>query len=315
MPDSGQGFGLNVSPGGYAWWYLDGLSDDGKHGLTIIGFLGSVFSPYYARAKRHDPEKVDPLDFCAFNVALYGGSGKRWAMTERGRPQLTRSASSLAIGSSSMRWEGDSLSVMIDEWTVPWPSHLRGVVRLFPDALFHQTYPLDLQSAHRWRPIAPCSRIEVNFDHPGLRWTGQGYLDSNWGDEPLETAFRGWHWSRANTASGTAGIYDVARRIGSAHSLAMHFMPTGEVYPFVAPAAVELAKTPWGVKRVTRSDHPFSVRVVSTLENAPFYARSMIDLQLFGRPARGFHESLCLDRFASRWVQSLLPFRMPRFTW
>jgi carotenoid 1,2-hydratase len=26
------------------------------------------------------------------------------------------------------------------------------------------------------------------------------------------------------------------------------------------------------------------------------------------------HESLSLDRFASRWVQAMLPFRMPRRT-
>jgi carotenoid 1,2-hydratase len=35
-----------VAPGGYAWWYLDALSDDGRHGLVVIAFIGSVFSPY-----------------------------------------------------------------------------------------------------------------------------------------------------------------------------------------------------------------------------------------------------------------------------
>ena len=33
---------------GYVWWYVDALSDDGRHGLTLIAFIGSVFSPYYA---------------------------------------------------------------------------------------------------------------------------------------------------------------------------------------------------------------------------------------------------------------------------
>ena len=41
-------FDQPVAPGGYAWWYVDALSDDGRHGLTIIAFVGSVFSPYYA---------------------------------------------------------------------------------------------------------------------------------------------------------------------------------------------------------------------------------------------------------------------------
>src|SRR5579883_2096516 len=39
-----------VPDGGYVWWYLDALSDDGVFGLTAIAFLGSVFSPYYAWA-------------------------------------------------------------------------------------------------------------------------------------------------------------------------------------------------------------------------------------------------------------------------
>ena len=38
-------FDAPVQPGGYAWWYVDALSDDGCHGLTIIAFVGSVFRP------------------------------------------------------------------------------------------------------------------------------------------------------------------------------------------------------------------------------------------------------------------------------
>ncbi len=30
------------------WWYVDALSDDGQHGITLIAFIGSVFSPCYA---------------------------------------------------------------------------------------------------------------------------------------------------------------------------------------------------------------------------------------------------------------------------
>ena len=44
-----------VPPGGYAWWYLDAFSNDGRHGLTVIAFIGSVFSPFYFRARRANP--------------------------------------------------------------------------------------------------------------------------------------------------------------------------------------------------------------------------------------------------------------------
>ncbi len=61
------GFAKTVPSGGYAWWYVDGLSDDGHYGITLIAFIGSVFSPYYAWSGRRSPD-----NHCALNVALYG---------------------------------------------------------------------------------------------------------------------------------------------------------------------------------------------------------------------------------------------------
>ena len=48
--DAGPCFDQGVVPGGYAWWYVDAISDDGQHGLTFIAFVVSVFSPYDAWA-------------------------------------------------------------------------------------------------------------------------------------------------------------------------------------------------------------------------------------------------------------------------
>ena len=79
---SGPDFNVAVPPSGYRWWYLDGLSADGQRGLTVIAFVGSVFSPYYAAARRRQ-EAVAPARFCAINVALYGPNRTAWAMTER----------------------------------------------------------------------------------------------------------------------------------------------------------------------------------------------------------------------------------------
>ncbi len=50
--DGGPRFDQNVPPGGYAWWYVDAFSEDQQFGLSIIAFVGSVFSPYYAWSGR-----------------------------------------------------------------------------------------------------------------------------------------------------------------------------------------------------------------------------------------------------------------------
>ena len=119
---SGPGFATEVPSGGYGWWYLDALSDDGQHALTLIAFIGSVFSPYYALARHR--ANADPLDYCAVNVALYGPRGSRWALTERGKGAVGRSDTTLRIGPSALVWNGATLTVRIDEITAPFPSRI-----------------------------------------------------------------------------------------------------------------------------------------------------------------------------------------------
>ncbi len=311
---AGPRFDLAVAPGGYAWWYIDALSDDGQHGLTVIAFIGSVFSPYYAWARGRTPGgAAEPLNHCAFNVALYGAAGKRWAMTERGARHVERSATALHIGPSAVQWDGDTLSLQIDEVTAPWPSRIRGTVRLHPAALMGRAYALDDAGAHRWQPIAPCANVEVELSNPTLRWRGAGYFDTNQGDAPLERDFVRWDWSRAALSGGrTAALYDVTRRRGTPLSLALAFDPNGSVQPFEAPPHAALAPGLWRVKRGTRSDAGSAAKVEQTLEDAPFYARSVVGATLLGQPVKAVHESLSLDRFNAPWVQRLLPFRMPR---
>jgi hypothetical protein len=105
-------------------------------------------------------------------------------------------------------------------------------VRVYPCAVAGQPHRLDQAGHHCWAPIAPFARGEVKLDRPSLHWSGSGYLDSNWGDEPLE--------------------------------------------------------------------------------NTPFYTRSVLATHLLGEPVTAMHESVYLDRFSTRWVQAMLPFRIPR---
>ena len=152
----------------------------------------------------------------------------------------------------------------------------------------------------------------MDLDEPGLRWNGGAYLDSNDGDGPLENTFRSWTWSRANLGDGTVVLYDTVPRASAPRSWALHFDAAGAARRLPLPPAVRLGTTGWRVPRITRADAGAGVRVIETLEDGPFYARSLLETRLLGEPARAIHESLSLDRFRSPWVQCLLPFRMPR---
>ena len=309
-PDGQPRFDQVVQSGGYLWWYLDALSDDGHHGLTIIAFVGSVFSPYYAWARRGGT--ADPNHFCALNVALYSRHAKRWTMTERGGQHCHRDAHQFTIGPSHLRWDGQSLLIDINEVGVPFPHRVQGQVRVHPQGLFNFSTAIDSQGLHRWGPIAPSARVEVTLSSPGQSWSGNGYLDSNEGDEPIDKSCREWDWSRSPMQDGsTAVMYDIQGRTAQGDKLlAMRFTPQGEVLPFVAPKRQTLPSTLWRLGRRMRSDG--GVRVAEQLEDTPFYQRALLHSHLLGEQVQSFHESITMSRLVSPVVQAMLPFRMPR---
>ena len=250
---------------------------------------------------------------CAMHVVLYGPRGKRWALTERGEAAVRREPGRLAIGPSTLAWDGDALVAAFDEVAVPLPSRLRGRVRVHPGAPVRHQVLLDAAGLHRWSPLAPCARVEIELERPALRWSGQGYLDTNWGDGPLEASFTRWDWSRASLPGGEAAIlYDVTRRDGSDLAVALRIDRTGAVEQLAPPAPAPLPRTRWGVERGTRADQGHGAAVIRTLEDTPFYARSVLRQHLLGEDVHAMHESLSLDRFKAPWVQAMLPFRMPR---
>jgi carotenoid 1,2-hydratase len=300
-------FDRAINPGGYAWWYIDAISDDGANALTIIAFIGSVFSPYYAWANRKSPAPAE--NHCAFNVALYRPRGGRWAMTERGAKHLRRTPGTISIGNSALHWDGATLTAEIDEHCAPIPHRLHGKITLTPGPLQPEIFHLDPASKHRWQPIAPRARVTVAFDQPQLSWSGHAYFDTNNGDVPLAQDFAAWHWARF----GNKILYDVTYPNGARKNLALEITDDGAASPFTAPPEQALPATFWRVPRTTRADAGHNAKIIKTLEDAPFYARSMVATHLNGMPITGVHESLSLKRFTSPWVQVLLPFRMPRF--
>ncbi len=311
------------------------MSDDGEHGLTIIAFAGSVFSPYYAFARRRAGDAgADPMNHCSLNVALYGKRRNLWAMTERGSGSVERNQTSFRIGPSAMHWRDQNLVIDFDEVSAPWPQRIRGQVVLYPEALNQECHVLDDAGLHRWRPISPCAHVSVKLASPQLAWHGAAYFASNAGDAPLENAFRTWQWSRVKlprsaggepNAADTAVLYDIRRLDGSTFFLARRYAPHGvgqlssrPIDPNAQSKPIALPNSKWGLPRTTRNIGPGAADTtgmqISTLEDGPFYARSLVSMPHGSQMVQAIHESLSLDRFRSPWVQAMLPFRMPRRT-
>ncbi len=271
-----------------------------------------MFSPYYAWAGRGDPE-----DHVSINVSLYKPRSQRWTMTERGRDALHRDATSFTVGPSALRWEEGAMTLDFDEISLPWPTkqllprRIRGSVTVRPDTITDRVYDIDAGGRHRWWPIAPGARIDVEAE--GERWQGHGYMDCNWGTRGLEDDFHRWDWSRGTLEDGRCVIlYDTIRRDGSHGLISLSFDEAGVATPFEAPPAVQVKRGFWGVDRTIAADPGHRPTVEKTLEDGPFYNRSILNTRLLGQDARMMHESFSGDRFGSRFVKAMLPFRMPR---
>jgi carotenoid 1,2-hydratase len=254
--DGSPRFDQPVEPGAYLWWYVDAVSDDGRYGLTVIAFVGSVFSPYYRLGAAARP-RATPRTTAAINVCLYGPGARRWTMTERGARHVQRSAdASSVVGPSACGTGNDgALTVDIDE---------RGATRCRagcaarvrrahagPDAPSWPASTTPGATAGAHRPVARASRSRL--DAPAAAVAGHAYLDSNEGDEPISEPFTTWDWMRAPLHDGSTvrRLRRAAARVGCAERLIARALPARRehherwrVGGRHAPAAHRLAHRP-----------------------------------------------------------------------
>ncbi len=293
-----------TTPRSYQWWYLDATSADRQHHLIMIAFVGSVFSPFYARAC--DRGAADPADYCAFNVGLYGPKSRHhWVFSEYLPSAVTRERDAFGLAGNRLSWDGETFSVQIDERSAPLAQPVKGVIRARPTALTNAPFALTADKQHLWWPIAPACDVELSLATPDLSWSGQGYMDTNRGYEPLHEGFDDWQWCRWHDQDVSRICYSANARGGDATELALNIDAAGNVQEEQLPNARAYRNSGW---QVQRSGWPPARRVHATLDDTPFYARSLLGTD--SDATLVMHESLSLARFRSSWVRRLLPFRM-----
>lgn len=272
----------------------------------MIGFIGSVFSPWYAWSGRRAPQ-----NHCCLNVVTSGLNG-RFTMTDRGTAALRQDRDTLGIGPSRMHWTGRELVIDIDEWGAPpMVTPVRGRIVVEPSAVTGAEALLTPDGAHLWRPFAPVARISVDLTQ-GHRWEGHGYFDANFGSRALERDFRFWTWGRYPLRDRTACYYDATRRDGSTLALAVEADAGGAVRAVAPPPLVPMARSGWLVRRETRADPGTVPRQRLSLLDAPFYSRALVDTVIDGEPSTGMHEALDLGRFRQPLLKPMLAVRVPR---
>ncbi len=201
------------------------------------------------------------------------------------------------------------LTIVIDEVGMPLPFRVKGSVRLTPKMRTRDIYELDDLGRHFWSPIAPQADVEVTLDHPQLCGADMDTSTPTGARSPWKMTFVRWDWSRLSTAEvwsfSTMSPERTARIMCSRSRL------TGAELHCPSPLQRRILPSTgiWRIGRAMRLDPSLRTPAILTLEDTPFYARSLV--RTF-RGDEGVHESLDLTRFTRPIVQAMLPFRMPR---
>ncbi|HJL14986.1 MAG TPA: carotenoid 1,2-hydratase [Sandaracinaceae bacterium LLY-WYZ-13_1] len=292
------------------------MSEDGELAIVLIAMQGNPFSPDYFRARRRGP--ASPFAFCSMHVAVYGrdGRGSAWAFEERAIEPALREPSRLRIGRSAVGWEEGRLVFALDERTTPAPRYnpfrrpVRGRVVVHPEHFTGLELAIDAHGEHRWFPMAPLARIEVELSEPAVRFTGHGYLDANLGAVALDRAFETWSWSRARVGDEAYLTYDVRCADGARRTHAFGVSARRGTEPLERTWRAPLERSFWRIPRDARVDAGEPARIVRSLEDGPFYTRALISTRLAGRPVVAVHETLAAHRLRRRWVRFCTSYKM-----
>jgi carotenoid 1,2-hydratase len=110
----------------------------------------------------------------------------------------------------------------------------------------------------------------------------------------------------------TSVVYDVRPKQGPARVVAQRFSPDGSHQAFTAPKRYPLPASAWRIARGMCDESENRPEVITTLEDTPFYVRSLLRANLLGEKVTAVHESLDIPRVVSLPVRMMLPWRMPR---
>lgn len=303
--------------GGYAWWYIEAHDlAEGRYGLTLIVFAGSVFSPHYAGRLRGGGAACG-LDYPAVHFALYErpehrrhlAQARLWVMNEYPAAAFYADADQVRVGNTRLRYHEGGLDVDIDEDTTRFFSkpgaRVRAQLRIrTPMTMATGLAPFCLGQnaageAHYWQPIAPAATVEVELSCAGLerRFAGHAYCDRNCGSGRLEATFRRWSWAHGVSAARDPEalvMYQAQRHDGRVLSLAVRY--PSQPHPAADGGATIFSddNSSWGGSpggladflwlrvppRFTLGAYRAERSRGSRLEDAPFYARYAADLSV-----------------------------------
>jgi hypothetical protein len=328
------------SPGGFTWFYVD-LVDDQGQGATLIWSWGLPILPGYAAASRAGRPQL-PIDRPSVNLVVYGGGRERFYLLSEFPPDQCSwgdDGRSWRIGDCSFAWIDTpgaagaaptrELRATLD---LALPTGGRATGQLWLSGSLRRDsesvdagVPTDPACTHRWTPMIGASRGGLELQTPGgaLRVEGSGYHDRNSGAQPLHgLGVQSWWWGRLALPGRDLIFYRLQPTAdgAAARDLVVELAADGtsRVREDAGLAVSGLRRSAWGLRWPTGATfadpdgRPVQVEVSALLDNGPFYQRYQLRGRCGSDEGYGIGENLVPDRVDSDLLRPLVRMRVHR---
>lgn len=314
---------LLEAPGGFLWWYLD-LVDENGDGVVLIWGFGLPFLPGITET----PEAL-PADRPSLNVCVYqGGACTLWLLQEYGPDEVLWEPWSerCVFGDSTLESRrGRTVCTVDAAIDCPLPGtreRLTGRLRVEGPPVRHgAATPGD----HGWTPLLTGAVGEVDLrvgDRPLASMRGRVYHDRNGSRRPLHhLGIDHWIWGRATQGPEERIWYLLwPEGGGPPRAIGLAIGADGVMQnPFdLAIALEEPRSATWGLpwwRRVvlTRDGAPWlTVTHQRPVEDGPFYLRFPVRVAGPEGDGVGFGEAVRPDRVDMPWFRPFVRMRVHR---
>ena len=305
---------LLQKPGGFIWWYLDLVEENGD-GFVLIFAWGLPFLPGLLHAARQGKPQM-PGEWPAVSLAVYrGGTCVFYLLDvpETASWDQTRTRESLAFGRSTMTlgWESGRFELQVNLDTEGAGEPISGQICVTGPGVQSETAP----TAHSWAVLAACVSGQATLKIAGEQWlfSGRAYVDRNAGDRPIDTlGMSAWTWARVAFPGRELVLWEVDGTTPGEQTIALSIFPDGS--RALDSPRYESSGRWWGAGtaapkqiQVQGAGWPASLRLGRPLESSPFYARFPVTaVDVNGEVGHGFAERCLPARIDATWMRPLV---------
>ncbi|KIY73949.1 hypothetical protein CYLTODRAFT_485083 [Cylindrobasidium torrendii FP15055 ss-10] len=211
-----------VTSSSFDWWYFDAVSDDGQSSVVVTFFTSTSSAfPFLVAIPNVTPVYVWTMEGTDSNVWLLQADSASVVTVGDGASGAWTGSGASFEGNADM----STYSITLDAAD----NGISGTISLSATAPAH--YPCSPASVGQsmevlpgvgWANAVPDARatIDLSINGKAFSFTGSGYHDKNWSDEPFDANVDVWLWGRGSLGDYTVVWFDAIDTQGNEHASA-----------------------------------------------------------------------------------------------